>query len=103
MGIDNSQDILKVKNNLHVGIYYLSHLIKEFGSYTRAIAAYNAGEETVRKWLQKGNYKSPDEFIEDIPYSETRNYVKRVLSTFLAYKRISAAGEDMVEIPVGKL
>lgn len=103
LGIDNSRDILKVKNNLHFGIYYLSHLIKEFGSYTRAIAAYNAGEETVRKWLQKGNYRSPDEFIEDIPYSETRNYVKRVLSTFLAYKRISAAGEDMVEIPVGKL
>ena len=103
LGIDNSKDILKVKNNLHVGIYYLSHLIKEFGSYARAIAAYNAGEETVRKWLEKGNYKSPDEFIEDIPYSETRNYVKRVLSTFLAYKRISATGEDLIEIPVGKL
>jgi soluble lytic murein transglycosylase len=103
LGIDDLQDILKVKNNLHVGIYYLSHLIKEFGSYTRAIAAYNAGEEVVRKWLQKGNYKSPDEFIEDIPYSETRNYVKRVLSTFVAYKRISATGEGIVEIPVEKL
>ena len=103
LGIDDSQDILKVKNNLHVGIYYLSHLIKEFGSYTHAIAAYNAGEEVVRKWLQKGNYKSPDEFIEDIPYSETRNYVKRVLSTFVAYKRISATGEGLVEIPVEKL
>ena len=103
LGIDDSQDILKVKNNLHAGIYYLSHLIKEFGSYTYAIAAYNAGEEAVRKWLQKGNYKSPDEFIEDIPYSETRNYVKRVLRTFVAYKRISVTGEGMVEIPVEKL
>lgn len=101
--IDGSQDILKVKNNLHVGIYYLSSLIKEFGSYAYAIAAYNAGEETVRKWLQKGKYRSPDEFIEDIPYAETRNYVKRVLSTFVAYKRISATGEGIVEIPVEKL
>jgi len=103
LGLDDSQDILKVKNNLHAGIYYLSHLIKEFGSYAYAIASYNAGEEVVRKWLQKGNYKSPDEFIEDIPYIETKNYVKRVLSTFVAYKRISATGEDMVEIPVEKL
>jgi soluble lytic murein transglycosylase len=103
LGIDNSQDILKVKNNIHVGIYYLSHLTKEFGSYSYAIAAYNAGEEVVRKWLQKGNYKSPDEFIEDIPYSETRNYVKRVLNTFVAYKRISVTGEGIVEIPVEKL
>lgn len=103
LDIDGSHDILKVKNNLHFGIYYLSSLIKEFGGYAYAIAAYNAGEETVRKWLQKGKYRSPDEFIEDIPYAETRNYVKRVLSTFVAYKRISATGEGIVEIPVEKL
>ena len=57
----------------------------------------------MRKWIQKGGYKSADEFIEDIPYDETRNYVKRVLTTFFEYKRISLTGENIVEIPFEKL
>ncbi len=103
LGINSSHDVLNVKNNLHVGIYYLSHLMKEFGSYVYAIAAYNAGEEVVKKWLQKGNYKSVDEFIEDIPYSETRNYVKRVLTTFFEYKRASATTDGIIEMSLEKL
>lgn len=89
MGLSNPHQIYDVKNNLHLGIYYLSNLIKEFGSYTYALAAYNAGEEKVRQWIRKGNYKSIDEFIEDIPYTETKSYVKRVLTTFFEYKRIA--------------
>ncbi|MDH5201732.1 MAG: transglycosylase SLT domain-containing protein [Nitrospirota bacterium] len=85
--VHNTQQVYDVKNNLHIGIYYLSSLINEFGSYSYALAAYNAGEEAVRKWIQKGNYKSIDEFIEDIPYNETKNYVKRVITTFFEYKR----------------
>jgi soluble lytic murein transglycosylase len=87
LGIHTTQQIYDTKNNLHIGIYYLSNLINEFGSYSHALAAYNAGEEAVRKWMQKGNYKSIDEFIEDIPYNETKNYVKRVITTFFEYKR----------------
>jgi soluble lytic murein transglycosylase len=103
LGIDSTHDILKVRNNLHLGMYYLSHLVKEFGSYVYAVAAYNAGEEMVRKWLQMRKYASSDEFIEDIPYGETQNYVKRVLSTFLTYKRVAAKGEETAEIPAEKL
>ncbi|MBE0425431.1 MAG: transglycosylase SLT domain-containing protein [Nitrospirae bacterium] len=103
LGINNSNDILDIKNNLYVGIYYLSNLVTEFGSYTYAIAAYNAGEETVRRWLKSGNYKSVDEFIEDIPYNETRKYVKRVITTFFEYKRLSATGDGLIEIPLEKL
>jgi len=88
LGITNTSQVCNIKNNIHLGTYYLSILIKEFGSYTYALAAYNAGEEKVRKWIQKGNYKSIDEFIEDIPYAETRNYVKRVMTTFFEYKRV---------------
>jgi soluble lytic murein transglycosylase len=88
LGVNNTAHIRNIKNNIQLGIYYLSSLIKEFGSYTYALAAYNAGEERVRKWIQKGNYKSPDEFIEDIPYAETRNYVKRVITTFFEYRRL---------------
>jgi soluble lytic murein transglycosylase len=93
LGITNASHIWDIKNNIHVGIFYLSTLIKEFGSYAHALAAYNAGEEKVRKWIQKGNYKSVDEFIEDIPYNETRNYVKKVMTTFFEYKRPSGNNE----------
>ena len=103
LGIDNSYEILNTKNNLHLGTYYLSSLVKEFGSYTYAIAAYNAGEEIVKKWRKQRSYRSADEFIEDIPYEETRNYVKRVLTSLFEYKRISSAGDDAIEISIEKL
>lgn len=103
VSLKNSRDMLEVKNNIGIGVCYLSHLIKEFGSYTYAIAAYNAGEDIVRQWLKKGQYKSADQFIEDIPYDETRNYVKKVLTSFFEYKRTTATGDGAIEIPVGKL
>lgn len=98
VGIRHSQDLTDSGKNLHVGIYYLSALIREFGAYPPAIAAYNAGEDIVRKWLQQGKYKSADEFIEDIPYSETRQYVKRVLTTFFEYKR--SYSDDYVPVMI---
>lgn len=103
LGINGSYEILDVKNNLHLGIFYLKNLIDEFGSYSHALAAYNAGEKTVRKWLRRGNYKSSDEFIEDIPYSETRNYVKRVITNFFEYKRISSIEDGMIKFSLEKL
>jgi len=89
LGIVDASHVLNIKNNIHIGTFYLSVLMKEFGSYAYSIAAYNAGEEKVREWIRKGKYKSIDEFIEDIPYRETRNYVKRVVTTFSEYKRSS--------------
>lgn len=102
LGITNSSHVCNIKNNIHLGTYYLSILIKEFGSYAYALAAYNAGEEKARKWIRKGNYKSIDEFIEDIPYGETRNYVKRVMTTFFEYKR-SSGEEEAIKNPQGNL
>jgi soluble lytic murein transglycosylase len=103
LGMHSTRDILQVKNNLHAGIYYLGNLMKEFGSFAHAVAAYNAGEDMVKKWIQKGHYKSADEFIEDIPYAETRTYVKRVLTTFFEYKRASVPDGEILHIEREKL
>lgn len=103
LGIRNSYDILNVQNNLNIGTHYLSNLIKEFDSFAPAIASYNAGEDIVRKWLKEGKYKSADEFIEDIPYQETRNYVKKVLSSYFEYKRIFSYDSLISGIPIEKL
>lgn len=78
-------DLKDIKLNITIGAFYLKELLREFGSITKAVAAYNAGEERIREWLKKGNYNSIDEFIEDIPFDETRNYVKRVLTAYVNY------------------
>ncbi len=85
MGINDVSEIYNIRMNITVGAYYLNALLKEFGSLPAALAAYNAGHDRVREWIKEGNYKSYDEFIEDIPYEETRNYVKRVLLTYFTY------------------
>ena len=103
LDISGSQGVLDVKNNFHFGIYLLSNLINEFGSYSYALAAYNAGKEKVKSWIENGDYKSIDEFIEDIPYRETRNYVKRIITTFFEYKRVSSIEDGVVEISLEKL
>lgn len=87
--LKNAGQLYDAKTNILIGSYYLKHLIKTFNSIPLAIAAYNAGEEAVREWQKKGTYTMVDEFIEDIPYDETRNYVKRVLTTYFEYMRAS--------------
>jgi soluble lytic murein transglycosylase len=62
-----------------------------FNSVPVAVAAYNAGEDAVRGWLKRFKYKTIDEFIEDIPYDETRNYVKKVLTTYFEYIKANPA------------
>jgi soluble lytic murein transglycosylase len=99
LGIKNTSQLFEIKNNISLGTYYLSILMKEFGSHAYVIAAYNAGEERVRKWSQKGNYKSIDEFIEDIPYYETRNYVKKVMTTYFGYKKFLEREEAKKDSP----
>jgi len=90
LNLDISDDaaIYDVKTNVTIGGYYLNSLLKEFGSLPVALAAYNAGHDKVREWIKEGNYKSFDEFIEDIPYEETRTYVKRVLLTYATYMNL---------------
>ncbi|MCX8069443.1 MAG: DUF3808 domain-containing protein [Thermodesulfovibrionales bacterium] len=85
VNFSNNSELYNPKINISIGSTYLRHLINHFGSLPPAIASYNAGEDAVREWLNKGNYKSIDEFIEDIPYDETNNYVKKVLTTYFEY------------------
>ncbi len=87
----NNLNLYNPKVNIIIGVYYLKNLLKEFNSLPAAVAAYNAGEHVVREWLKSSDYKSADEFIEDIPYDETRNYVKKVIVSYLQYQRINGA------------
>jgi soluble lytic murein transglycosylase len=88
-----AEELYDVKINVTLGTYYLSSLVRHFGSAPPAIASYNAGEDRVKEWLSEGKYGSMDEFIEDIPYDETRNYVKKVMTSYLEYLRLQGRKE----------
>lgn len=79
--VDSINELFHIKINIATGTKYLSELLKKYKRYEYAIAAYNAGENVLEQWL-KESYKDIDEFVEDIPYKETRNYVKKVMRTY---------------------
>jgi soluble lytic murein transglycosylase len=105
LGINRPSHLTVIRNNIHLGSFYLRSLFNEFHSLPHVLAAYNAGEMAVRTWQDRGNYRSVDEFIEDIPYAETRNYVKKVLTSYFQYKKISSVPTEgaLVDIILGEL
>ncbi|MBI4686181.1 MAG: transglycosylase SLT domain-containing protein [Nitrospirae bacterium] len=88
VGLKNGSELHDAEKNIMLGTRYLSTLIKRFKEIPLAVAAYNAGENALQKWLEQYSYSGLDEFIEDIPYTETRNYVKKVLRSYWQYRRI---------------
>ncbi len=78
--------------NITLGSAYLSRLLVGYGgAYALALAAYNAGPSCVEKWLRtygdpRGGVIDPIDWIELIPFSETRNYIQRVLESALVYR-----------------
>ena len=75
--------------NIRAGTAYFADKIREFGAVHLALASYNAGETPVRRWRRERPADLPrDEFIDDIPYPETQQYVKRLLGTAEDYRRL---------------
>jgi soluble lytic murein transglycosylase-like protein len=76
--------------NVRIGTYHLKMLVDMFrGNTYLAVASYNAGQGNVLKWRRAAPKKPMDEFIESIPFQETRNYVKRVTMLRSAYSRLT--------------
>lgn len=76
--------------NVELGTAHLKTLINLFGGNSiLAVASYNAGQGNVLKWKRAAPTRSVDEFIESMPYAETRNYVKRVMMLRASYARIA--------------
>lgn len=75
--------------NITAGSFYYSGLKKVLGNKDLyAIAAYNGGIGSVTNWFSKLIYSDTDEFVEQIPYPETKNYVKKVLRTYWVYGNV---------------
>lgn len=75
------------KTNIRIGTRYLNRLLKKFkNEFALAAASYNAGPHRVERWLSAFGDLEFDEFIEHIPFSETRNYVKKVIKNYSVYQ-----------------
>ena len=75
--------------NLQLGTRYFRGMVDKFGgSFEYALAAYNAGSDRVEEWLGQGKYRDPQEFVESIPFTETREYVQAILRNASVYKQI---------------
>jgi soluble lytic murein transglycosylase len=74
--------------NLQLGTRYFKSMVDKFGSFEYALAAYNAGSDRVEDWLSQGKYRDPQEFVESIPFTETREYVQAILRNASVYKQL---------------
>src|SRR5688572_24254116 len=71
---------------------YFKDLMYRFGGAHYALASYNAGEHRIARWIAERPGVAQDEFIDDIPFPETQNYVKKILGTAEDYRRLYGGG-----------
>ena len=75
--------------NLQLGTRYFRGMVDKFGgSFEHALAAYNAGSDRVEEWMGQGPYRDSPEFVESIPFTETREYVQAILRNAAVYKQL---------------
>jgi len=75
--------------NLQLGTRYFKSMVDKYGGQLEyALAAYNAGADRVGDWLEQGHYRDAQEFVESIPFTETREYVQAILRNETVYQRL---------------
>lgn len=92
-----SVELMNPKDNIRLGCYYLSYLIKYYdGNIDVALAAYNGGPGNVDKWLKNKEYSSDGINLKYIPFKETREYVQKVNSQKVIYEKM-ISGEEIIK------
>ena len=81
-------DLLTPDYNVRLGTLYLADLRKQFGSVESALAAYNAGEDRILQWTAGQEYRELPEFVDSIPFTETREYVEIVTRNAGIYRKL---------------
>ncbi len=95
---NEAPNLIDPETNIRLGSQYLARLKQKFkGSLPLAAAAYNAGPHRVEGWLVNFGHLETDEFIEHIPFLETRNYVKKVVRNHTFYRRLYAKDQKIVD------
>ncbi len=94
--------LLDPETNIRLGTRYLRHVMDRFGGVQEyALAAYNAGDERVTDWQAAGPYHGIDEFVESIPFTQTRDYVQGILRNEDIYRSIDVAAAKQSKTGIG--
>lgn len=81
------EDLFKPDLNINIGLKYFTYLLNQYdNNYPLAIIAYNAGMGNVDAWLKDGTIKEDGTDIENVPFKETNNYVRKILRDYEIYK-----------------
>lgn len=90
-----AKKLLEPETGIKIGSKYLQRLMRKFESNVALVAAgYNAGPHRVKGWLASFGQLDLDEFVEHIPFLETRNYVKKVISNYQVYAHLYNGKKD---------
>ena len=90
------EDLFDQETNIRIGVRYVEQLLAQFsGNVVQTIASYNAGPIVVGSWASTHRGRSEDEFVELIPFQETRQYVKRVLRSYKEYVRLASQSKPI--------
>jgi soluble lytic murein transglycosylase len=85
----STEQLLTPAINIQLGAHYFREMVNEYnGQVEYALAAYNAGTNRVADWLQNGHYGDVAEFVESIPFTETREYVQAIVRNARVYERL---------------
>lgn len=104
-GISHFQtfQLLDPEMNIRLGTRYLRQMLEKFGGVQEyALAAYNAGDSRVVDWQASGPYDGIDEFVESIPFTQTRDYVQSILRNIEIYRAIDAHVESQGPVSTGR-
>lgn len=82
------EDILNPEINICLGTKYISNLIEKYGNVELAITSYNAGIGNVDSWIEQGIIKQDGTDLQNIPFKETNNYVRKILRDYEIYKKV---------------
>ncbi len=87
----NPQQLFTPTINMQLGTRYFRSMVDKFDSFEYALAAYNAGSDRVQDWMGQGKYRDPQEFVESIPFTETREYVQNIMRNANVYRQLYGA------------
>ncbi len=88
----NASQLYTPAVNMQLGTRYFKSMVDKYdGHFEYALAAYNAGTDRVGDWLGQGKYRDPQEFVESIPFTETREYVQAILRNANVYRQLYGA------------
>jgi len=85
----SNDQLLIPSTNMRLGTKYFRELLDHFNGHVEyALAAYNAGQDRVEDWLNNGHFRDVPEFVESIPFTETREYVQAIMRNAAVYRRL---------------